>query len=228
MRPNALKDMRDMAMADKKIVVVMPAYNAARTLGRTLADIPDDLVDHIVLVDDASGDNTAELARRFGIETIVHPRNRGYGANQKTCYRAALERGADIVAMLHPDYQYTPKLLRAMCSMIAEADYDLVLGSRILVGGALRGGMPMYKYVSNRVLTLIENLCLGCKLSEYHTGYRVFARRVLEGIDFERFSDDFVFDNEMLAEEIKDAKKLKIKVILAILFASPLLLRMVY
>lgn len=191
-----------MSIAGRKVIVVMPAYNAEHTLRATLADIPPDLVDHTILVDDASADGTAHLSRELGLETIVHPANRGYGANQKTCYHAALERGGDIVAMLHPDYQYTPKLLRAMCSMIAEAEYDLILGSRILVGSALKGGMPPYKYVSNRFLTLFENLCLGCKLSEYHTGYRVFSRRVLEAIDFDRFSDDFVFDNEMLAEAI--------------------------
>ncbi len=191
-----------MSIAGRKVIVIMPAYNAEQTLRVTLADVPADLVDHTILVDDASADGTARLSRELGIETIVHPANRGYGANQKTCYRAALERGAHIVAMLHPDYQYTPRLLRAMCSMVAEADYDLVLGSRILVGSALKGGMPLYKYFSNRLLTLFENLCLGCKLSEYHTGYRVFSRRVLEEIDFEKFSDDFVFDNEMLAEAI--------------------------
>ncbi|NOY81924.1 MAG: glycosyltransferase family 2 protein [Kiritimatiellaeota bacterium] len=191
-----------MSISGRKVVVVMPAYNAEQTLRATLEDIPADLVDHTILVDDASADGTARLSRELGLETIVHPANRGYGANQKTCYRAALERGADIVAMLHPDYQYTPRLLRAMCSMVAEADYDLVLGSRILVGSALEGGMPLYKYVSNRFLTLFENLCLGCKLSEYHTGYRVFNRRILEAIDFDKFSDDFIFDNQMLAEAI--------------------------
>ncbi len=191
-----------MSIAGKKIVVVMPAYNAEATLEATLAEIPPGLVDHIILVDDSSRDQTAELARRLGLETVVHPENRGYGANQKTCYDLALARGADIVAMMHPDYQYTPKLLRAMCSMIAEADYEFVLGSRILCGGALAGGMPMYKYIANRCLTLFENLCLGQKLSEYHTGYRVYAKRVLEEIDYKNFSDDFVFDNQMLAEAV--------------------------
>jgi len=178
----------------------MPAYNAAETLRPTLDDIPGEVVDHIILVDDCSNDETVALARELGLETVVHPENRGYGANQKTCYRLALERDADIVAMMHPDYQYTPKLLRAMCSMIADADYDFVLGSRILCGSALHGGMPFYKYLSNRVLTCFENLCLGQKLSEYHTGYRVYHKTVLEEIDTSSFSDDFVFDNQMLAE----------------------------
>lgn len=191
-----------MSVAGRKVAVVMPAFNAEGTLDMTLAEIPEGVVDHIILVDDASSDETARLAKERGLETIVHSENRGYGGNQKTCYQTALARGADIVAMLHPDYQYTPKLLRAMCSMIAEADYDVVLGSRILVGSARRGGMPAYKYVANRLLTLFENLCLGHKLSEYHTGYRVYARGVLEEIDFESFSDDFVFDNQMLAEVI--------------------------
>lgn len=191
-----------MSLAGKRIAVVMPAYNAERTLEKTLGEFPSGLVDHVILVDDCSRDETAELARRLGLETHVHPRNRGYGGNQKTCYRLALERQADIVVMVHPDYQYTPRLLRAICSMIAEADYDVILGSRILCGGAWRGGMPRYKYVANRLLTAFENLCLGQKLSEYHTGYRAYRREVLERIDFERFSDDFVFDNQMLAEII--------------------------
>jgi glycosyltransferase involved in cell wall biosynthesis len=191
-----------MSLAGHRIVIVMPAYNAAQTLERTLQEVPPDLVDHILLVDDGSHDDTAALARRLNLETHVHPRNRGYGGNQKTCYRLALDRQADIVAMIHPDYQYTPKLLRAVCSMIAEGGYDVVLGSRILCGGAWRGGMPRYKYVANRFLTAFENLCLGQKLSEYHTGYRAYHRRVLEAVDFERFSEDFVFDNQMLAEII--------------------------
>ena len=191
-----------MALAGQRIVVVMPAYNASRTLEKTLQEFPEGLVDHVILVDDCSRDDTAELARRLGLETHVHPRNRGYGGNQKTCYRLALDRGADIVAMIHPDYQYTPRLLRAVCSMIAEANYDVVLGSRILCGGAWRGGMPRYKYLANRLLTAFENLCLGQKLSEYHTGYRAYHRKVLETIDFERFSEDFIFDNQMLAEII--------------------------
>ena len=191
-----------MSLAGQRIVVVMPAYNAARTLEQTLAEFPPDLVDHIILVDDASHDQTADLARKLGLETHVHPQNRGYGGNQKTCYALALERQADIVVMVHPDYQYTPRLLRALCSMIAEADYDVVLGSRILCGGAWHGGMPRYKYIANRALTAFENLCLGQKLSEYHTGYRAFHRRVLQALDLQRFSDDFVFDNQILAEII--------------------------
>ncbi len=180
----------------------MPAYNAAKTIELTLDEYPPDLVDHTILVDDCSQDDTARVAETLGLEVCVHRKNLGYGGNQKTCYRLALERRADIVAMIHPDYQYTPMLLRAMCSMIAEAQYDVVLGSRILCDGALRGGMPRYKYVANRFLTLFENLCLGMKLSEYHTGYRVYGRRVLEEIDCSAFSDDFVFDNQMLAEII--------------------------
>lgn len=180
----------------------MPAYNAARTIKMTLDEYPPDLVDHTILVDDCSQDETSETARELGLEVCRHETNLGYGGNQKTCYRLALERGADIVAMIHPDYQYTPKLLRAICSMIAEADYDVVLGSRILCGSALKGGMPLYKYIANRLLTLFENLCLGQKLSEYHTGYRVYSRRVLEEIDTSDFSNDFVFDNQMLAEII--------------------------
>ena len=189
-------------LVGKKICVVLPAYNAARTLARTLAEIPRDIVDDIILTDDASRDNTAELARGLGIHTLVHQRNQGYGANQKTCYRAALARGADIVVMLHPDYQYTPKLVPAMASMIASEQFDVVLGSRILGVGALAGGMPLYKYVANRVLTLTENLLLGHKLSEYHTGYRAWSRRVLEELPLLACSDDFVFDNEMLAQAI--------------------------
>lgn len=191
-----------MALLGKKIVIVMPAYNAEQTLRRTLDEMPMDIVDHIILVDDASRDHTAQLAKELGLETIVHPRNRGYGGNQKTCYRAALAHHPDIVAMVHPDYQYTPLILRAMCSLIAEAGYETVLGSRILVNGARAGGMPFYKYVSNRALTLFENLCLGNKLSEYHTGYRIYASKVLREIDFEQYSEDFVFDNQMLAEII--------------------------
>ncbi len=197
-----------MSLAGQRIVVVMPAYNAARTLENTLGEFPPDLVDHVILVDDASHDDTADLARRLGLETHVHPTNRGYGGNQKTCYRLALDRQADIVVMIHPDYQYTPRLLRAVCSMIAEGGYDVVLGSRILCGGAWRGGMPRYKYVANRLLTAFENLCLGQKLSEYHTGYRAYRRGVLDAIDFDRFSEDFVFDNQMLAEIILGGWKL--------------------
>jgi glycosyltransferase involved in cell wall biosynthesis len=184
----------------KKIAVVMPAYNAALTLERTLKEIDRKVVDEIILVDDASRDNTAEVARRLGLHVVVHDRNRGYGGNQKTCYTEALRLGADIVAMLHPDYQYTPKLLLAMTSMIAVGEFDCVLGSRILSGGALKGGMPIYKYISNRILTGVENLVTGAKLSEYHTGYRAFSRDVLMNLPLEENSDDFVFDSQMLAQ----------------------------
>ncbi len=186
----------------KRIVVVLPAYNAELTLEKTVGEIPPGFVDEYVLVDDASSDRTAELSRRLGLRTIVHPRNRGYGGNQKTCYAEALRLGADVVIMLHPDYQYSPRLVVAMASLIALGQYDVVLGSRILSSGALRGGMPLYKYVSNRVLTLFENLCLREKLSEYHTGYRAFSRRVLESLPLEANSDDFVFDNQMLAQAV--------------------------
>lgn len=185
---------------DKKIVVILPAYNAERTLQMTHAEIPLDIVDEVLLVDDASHDSTAEMARSLDIHTIVHEKNRGYGGNQKTCYKAALDKGADIVVMLHPDYQYTPLLITAMASMIAFGVYDVVLASRILGKGALKGGMPLYKYVANRFLTLAENLLLGQKLSEYHTGYRAFSRKVLEQLPLEMNSDDFVFDNQMLAQ----------------------------
>jgi glycosyltransferase involved in cell wall biosynthesis len=185
-----------------KICVVLPAYNAARTLERTLAEIPTEIVDDIILVDDASSDDTLELANRLGIFTVVHDRNKGYGANQKTCYRTALARGADIVIMLHPDYQYTPKLLLPMAATLASGFFDVVLGSRILGVGALAGGMPLYKFVANRILTFVQNLLLNHKLSEYHTGYRGFTRSVLEDIPIEGNSDDFVFDNEMLSQII--------------------------
>jgi len=186
----------------KKIAVVMPAYNAEKTLLATYNEIPHEYVDDIVLVDDASLDGTVEVARRLDIRTIVHPENRGYGGNQKTCYREALKLGADVVVMLHPDYQYTPKLVTAMASMVAIGQYDIVLGSRVLTVGPLRGGMPVYKYVSNRFLTLAENILLNVKLSEYHTGFRAFSRRVLETLPLHANSDDFVFDNQMLAQAI--------------------------
>jgi glycosyltransferase involved in cell wall biosynthesis len=185
-------------LAKKRIAVVLPAYNAARTIRRTHAEIPHDIVDDIILTDDASNDETAALSRALGIHTIRHDRNRGYGGNQKTCYAAALARRADIVVMLHPDYQYTPRLVTAMASMIASEEYDVVLGSRILGGGALAGGMPLYKYVANRALTATQNLLCGRKLSEYHTGYRAWSRTVLERLPLLRCSDDFVFDNQML------------------------------
>jgi glycosyltransferase involved in cell wall biosynthesis len=186
----------------KKIVVVLPAYNAQKTLEMTYRDLPFEFVDDVVLVDDASGDNTAELANRLGIRTVLHEQNRGYGANQKTCYRTALELGADIVIMLHPDYQYTPRLVPAMSAMIAFGEFDAVLASRILGIGALKGGMPKYKYLANRLLTLVENILLGHKLSEYHTGYRAFSREVLEKLPLDRNSNDFVFDNQMIAQII--------------------------
>lgn len=185
----------------KKIVVVLPAYNAALTLERTYNEIPFDLVDDVVLVDDFSRDETSEVGRRLGIRHIVrHEKNKGYGGNQKTCYNKALEIGADIVIMLHPDYQYTPKLIPSMCYIIANDLYPVVLGSRILGKGALNGGMPLYKYVFNRCLTFFENVMLGQKLSEYHTGYRAFSAEVLRSINYMGNSDDFVFDNEMLSQ----------------------------
>jgi glycosyltransferase involved in cell wall biosynthesis len=184
----------------QKLIVVMPAYNAAATLRATFEEIPHDYVDEVILVDDGSGDHTVEVAADLGIHTVVHRENRGYGANQKTCYRTALEHGADVVVMLHPDYQYTPKLVVAMGSLVAAGQYDTVLGSRILSDGALKGGMPVHKYIANRALTLVQNLLLGKKLSEYHTGYRAFSRRVLETLPLEENDDGFVFDNQMLAQ----------------------------
>jgi glycosyltransferase involved in cell wall biosynthesis len=184
---------------NKKVVAVLPAYNAEKTLQQTVQEIPA-TVDSCILVDDHSTDATAELAHRLGLQVHVHERNRGYGGNQKTCYAAALEAGADIVVMLHPDYQYSPRLVEPMASMIACGVYDLVLGSRILGGDALRGGMPRHKYVANRVLTLIQNLALGAKLSEYHTGFRAYSREMLLSLPLQANSDDFVFDNQLLAQ----------------------------
>ncbi len=189
-------------LKDKKIVVVMPAYNAEKTLRQTYAEIPHDIVDEIVLVDDASQDHTVKVSQELGIKTVVHPQNRGYGGNQKTCYRTALELGADIVIMLHPDYQYTPILITAMSSLLAEGLFDCVLGSRILGVGALQGGMPIYKYISNRFLTAFQNLVMGYKLSEYHTGYRGYTRQVLEALPLEENSDNFIFDNQVLSQII--------------------------
>ena len=186
----------------KRVVVVLPAYNAARTLRQTYDELPHEIVDQVILVDDASRDETSRLAREMGITTFVHPRNLGYGGNQKTCYREALRCGADVVIMVHPDYQYTPALVTAMASMVAKGIYDAVLGSRMLGTSALKGGMPRYKYVANRLLTFIENVVLQRKLSEYHTGYRAFGREVLERLPLEENSNDFVFDNEMLAQVI--------------------------
>lgn len=184
----------------KKITVVMPAYKASMTLERTLKEIDRSVVDDIILVDDCSPDNTAEVARKLGLRTLEHDRNRGYGGNQKTCYTEALRTGADVVVMLHPDYQYTPKLVPAMASPIAVGEFDVMLASRILSGGALRGGMPLYKYIANRFLTATENWLVDAKLSEYHTGYRAFSREVLETLPLEENSDDFVFDAQMLAQ----------------------------
>jgi len=178
----------------------MPAYNAARTIERTYGEIPMDLVDEVVLTDDASRDETVQIAKRLGLRTLVHEENRGYGGNQKTCYAEALRLGADVVVMLHPDYQYTPKLIAAMTSLITDGPFDVVLGSRVLGGRARRGGMPLYKYVANRALTAAQNLLCSAKLSEYHTGYRAFSRQVLESLPLLENSDDFVFDNQMLAQ----------------------------
>jgi glycosyltransferase involved in cell wall biosynthesis len=183
----------------KRIAVVLPAYNAEKTLEATVGELSE-IVDDRILVDDHSSDATAALARRLGLVVEVHPRNRGYGANQKTCYAVALSRGADVVVMLHPDYQYNPLLVTPMATMIAYGVYDLALGSRILGGGALRGGMPVYKYIANRFLTLFQNILMGAKLSEYHTGFRAFSRELLEALPLEANSDDFVFDNQVLAQ----------------------------
>ncbi|MCP4204088.1 MAG: glycosyltransferase family 2 protein [bacterium] len=186
----------------KRVVTVLPAYNAAKTLRQTVEEIPAETVDEVVLVDDASSDKTVELARGLGLVTVVHERNRGYGGNQKTCYREALARDAEVVVMLHPDYQYSPKLVTAMASMVAIGQYDVVLGSRILSEGLLKGGMPRHRYVANRILTLVQNLLLSMKLSEYHTGYRAFSREVLTSLPLEKNSDDFLFDNQILSQAI--------------------------
>ena len=186
----------------KRICVVMPAYNAEKTLKKTYDEIPKDIVDNVILTDDASTDKTVKVSRELDIKTFIHTENKGYGGNQKTCYQAALESGADIVIMLHPDYQYTPKLILPMASMMTEGLFDAVIGSRILGNKAMMGGMPLYKYVSNRILTLSENLLIQQKLSEYHTGYRAFSRKVLETIPLMENSDDFVFDNQMLCQTL--------------------------
>ncbi|MDJ0811133.1 MAG: glycosyltransferase family 2 protein [Desulfobacterales bacterium] len=185
----------------KRVIVVMPAYNAARTLGRTYKEVMEqDFVDRVIVVDDGSNDETVAIARSLaGVIVHEHPRNMGYGANQKTCYRIALEKGGDIVIMVHPDYQYTPKLIPAMVALIGNELYACVLGSRVLGGHAIKGGMPIWKYIANRLLTLVENVLLGAKLSEYHTGFRAFSRELLETLNLEVLSDDFVFDNQMLA-----------------------------
>ena len=190
-------------IGEQKVVVIMPAYNASKTLAATYAEIPFDIVDEVVLVDDCSNDKTPEVARQLGIQHIIeHPKNIGYGGNQKTCYKKALDLGADIVVMVHPDYQYTPKLIPSMSFLIAQELYQVVLGSRILGKGALRGGMPLYKFFFNRLLTAFENVMVGAKLSEYHTGYRAFSRKVLEEINFASNSDDFIFDNQVLSQVI--------------------------
>ncbi len=186
---------------NKKVVVVLPAYNAERTLERTYTEIPHHIVDEVILVDDASRDSTVKVAERLGIRhIIVHEHNRGYGGNQKTCYARALELGADIIIMLHPDYQYTPKLILPMAGIIAAGIYPVVLGSRILGNGARKGGMPLYKYIANRILTFVQNIAIGAKLSEYHTGYRAFGSEVLRSIRLDLDSDDFIFDNEVLSQ----------------------------
>ena len=187
-------------LGSKKVVVVLPAYKAEKTLERTYEQIPHEIVDHVLLVDDASDDRTVELARSLRIETVVHEENLGYGGNQKTCYAEALKLSPDIVVMLHPDYQYDPRLITAMAGMVASEVYDLVIGSRILGNTTRSGGMPRYKYVSNRLLTMFENIMLGTKLSEFHTGFRAYSRKVLETLPLRANSDDFVFDNQLLAQ----------------------------
>lgn len=188
-------------IANKTITIVLPAYNAEKTLEKTFREIPLDIVDHIILVDDRSSDNTVTLAKKLGIKhVILHSENKGYGGNQKTCYDKALELNSDIVVMLHPDYQYSPKLIHSMCYLIANGVYEVVLGSRILGKGALRGGMPLYKYFANRLLTFIQNILMNQKLSEYHTGYRAFSANVLRKVNYRINSDDFIFDNQMIAQ----------------------------
>ena len=185
----------------KKIIIVLPAYNASKTLEKTYNEIPFNIVDDIILVDDNSTDQTAEIAQKLGIKHLIkHEKNKGYGGNQKSCYQKALELNGDIIIMLHPDYQYTPKLIQSMSYLIANDVYKVVIGSRILGKGALKGGMPKYKYISNRFLTLFQNILMNQKLSEYHTGYRAFHKEVIEEINFKNNSDDFIFDNEMLAQ----------------------------
>jgi glycosyltransferase involved in cell wall biosynthesis len=195
-----LKAGEDQVLEGKKIFVVMPAYNAEKTLKKTLDDIPHQIVDEIILVDDSSNDETENVAKYLGLKTIRHDSNLGYGANQKSCYSAALDAGADVVVMVHPDYQYTPKLVTAMAAMITSGEYDAVLASRILGQGALAGGMPLYKYVANRFLTFMENIIIGYKFTEYHSGYRAWSKEVLETLPLSKNSDDFVFDNEMLVQ----------------------------
>ena len=187
---------------NKKVIVVMPAYNAAKTLVTTYNEIPFDIVDEVLLVDDASTDETAKIAKELNIKLIIHSSNLGYGGNQKTCYNEAIKAGGDIIIMLHPDYQYTPKLIGAMAYLLNSDEFDIVLGSRILGGKSRMGGMPLYKYISNRALTLMQNILMGAKLSEYHTGYRAYTKQVLETIPWKNNSDDFVFDNQFLSQAI--------------------------
>jgi glycosyltransferase involved in cell wall biosynthesis len=189
-------------LLNQKVVVVMPAYRAGKTLIKTFENLPHDLIDKVILVDDASDDNTVEISNKLGISTIVHQKNLGYGGNQKTCYKAALDCGADIVVMVHPDYQYEPRLVASMAGMIASGVYDAVIGSRILGQHPISGGMPFYKYVANRLLTFFQNILLNAKLSEYHTGYRAFSKTLLNQIPMENNSNDFIFDNQMLAQVI--------------------------
>ncbi|MFQ5450322.1 MAG: glycosyltransferase family 2 protein [Nitrospinaceae bacterium] len=186
----------------KKVIVVMPAYNAEKTLRRTHEELPHEYIDEVILVDDYSSDNTIKISRELGVKTIIHRENKGYGANQKTCYREALSLGADIVIMVHPDYQYSPRLVMAMASMVASEEYDIVLGSRMLGGSAIRGGMPLYKYFANRLLTVFQNAFFGVRISEYHTGFRAFTKEVLRVLPLGENSDDFVFDNEMIAQSL--------------------------
>lgn len=186
---------------NKKITVVLPAYNAEKTLEQTFSGIPFDIVDEVVLVDDNSSDETIDIAKKIGIKNIVsHSENRGYGGNQKSCYNKALELNSDIIVMLHPDYQYTPKLIHSMCYLIANEVYEVVFGSRILGKGALKGGMPLYKYIANRILTLIQNIMINKKLSEYHTGFRAFSAKALRSVNYMANSDDFIFDNQIIAQ----------------------------
>jgi glycosyltransferase involved in cell wall biosynthesis len=186
----------------KRIVVVMPAYLAGRTLEATWRDLPHDVVDDVIVVDDSSDDDTVSVARSLGLDVILHPHNRGYGGNQKTCYTEALRRGADIIVMVHPDYQYDPRMVTAMAGMIVSGVYDMVIGSRMIGGGALAGGMPVWKFVANRLLSLFENVLIGAHLSEYHTGYRAYSRKLLDALPWQHNSDDFVFDNEILAQAV--------------------------
>jgi glycosyltransferase involved in cell wall biosynthesis len=200
--PQGSGNARPIVLNGKRIAVVLPAYNAAETLESTVAEVDRSIVDSVFIVDDASTDTTIEVARALGLEPIRHDENRGYGANQKTCYQAALKGGADVVVMLHPDYQYSPRLVVPMAAMVAYGEYDFVLGSRILAQNAVREGMPRYKYVANRFLTAFENLVTGQKLSEYHTGLRAYSKELLGSLPFEHNSDDFVFDNEFIAQAL--------------------------